>query len=361
MPIDNAILAVIYRSLLCEAPTKRFEHLANVIKGNIPSVQTIDDDDSGTDSLLLFQEDDQQNLGRLGVRLLFHCIEQDDLCEAFSLLYLLHGLNINYSLYGQAFDGGLSHTTCAVAMAAVKVCLGQEPPNLDGAMEVLRGASFGVPLESEDDTERNVLIEKLAKRLLNKEDYDDAFEVINHSDNQRGWSLDASECFNAILLRHSEENNVEDASKVYDFIDRNGIAKRHKAFRAYLNCHARADNIDTARLLFETGREMEVYPSQELSDPYFFELPCNLTQIEMLFMLEEHLRKIRRTVYEGDGNIKPLMRSQTSFKIIFKENYELFETSKEQFAVAKENMIIVLSEMMKPPLRVIETEIPDEV
>lgn len=54
------------------------------------------------------------------------------------------------------------------------------------------------------------------------------------------------------------------------------------------------------------------------------------------------------------------MGSQSSFKIIFKENYELFETSNEQFAVARENLIVVLSEKVKPPLRIIDTENPDE-
>ena len=356
--IGNDVLLELYKTLVVKNRSETFKSFAEIIQQTIPLVQTIGDEDP----LFLFQDIDQETLGRLGVRLLFCCIDQGDLAEGYRLLYLLHELNINYSLYGLGFDGGGNRTVCEIAMAAVQVCINKDPPALDGAMEVLRGANFAIPLESEDDTERKVVLKKLTNDLIEKDEYTDACEVMHHSDNERGWFLNSSEYFNELLLRLSEEGNIERARKVYDFVVENkDIILSHKAFRAYLNCQARKGNTSYAKDLFEKGRDMEVYPSQALTDPYFFELPCNSTQIEMKFMLEEHLRKIRRTVYEGNGTIKPLMGSQSSFKILFKENYELFETSKEQFAIAKENMLVVLSEMMNPPLRIIETENPDEV
>lgn len=357
LAIGNEVLLEIYKTLIVENPAETFKFLAEVIKQTIPLVQTVGEDDA----LFLVQDADQETLGRLGVRLLFFYLNQGEFGDAFSLLLILHDLNINYTLYGLEFDGERSRTTCEIAMAAVQVCVNKDPPDLDGAMEVLRGANFAVPLESEDDTERKIVLERLANDLLDEEKYDDAYEVICQSDNERGWSLDAIGLFSAVLLRFSEKNNVEQGRKFYDFIDKNEISISHKAFRAYLNCLARNGNIGSARALFETGRKLEVYPSQTLANPYFFELSCNLTQIEMLFMLEEHLGKIKQTVYEGGRDVRSLKASQSSFKIILKENYELFETSKEQFAVAKENMAVVLKEMMNPPLRIIETEDPAEV
>ena len=353
--IDNDVLLEMYK-VLVENPSETFRKLTDVIRQEIPLVQAIDEEES----LFLFQDVDQETLGRLGVRLLFNCLEQNECAEGFNLLFILHELNINYSLYGLGFGGDPNRTTCEITVAAVKICLGRDSPAWDGAMEVLRGASFAIPLNSEDDSERKVVFTKLANYLLDQDECDHAFELISHSSNERGWSLTASDCFNATLLRLSEENSADRAMKVYEYMGKN-ITKDHKAFRAYLNCHARNGNIVYARELFEIGRDMEIYPSQELTDPYFFELPCSLTQVEMLFMLEEHLRKIKRTVYEGNGSIRPLLGSQSSFKIIFKENYELFETSKEQFAIARENLIVVLSEKVKPPLRIIDTENPDEV
>ena len=354
--IDSNVLLEMYK-VLVENPSETFRQLTDVIRQEVPLVQAIDVEEP----LFLFQDADQETLGRLGVRLLFHCLEQNEYTEGFKLLFILHELNINYSLYGLGFGGEPNRTTCEITMTAVKICLGRDSPALDGAMQVLRGAEFAIPLNSEDDSERKAVFTKLSNNLLDQDEYDDAFELISHSSNDRGWSLNASECFNATLLRLSEENSADRAMKVYQYMGKSDIAKDNKAFRAYLNCHARNGNIVYARELFEIGRNMEIYPSQELSDPYFFELPCNLTQVEMLFMLEEHLRKIKRTVYEGNGSIRPLLGSQSSFKIIFKENYELFETSNEQFAVARENLIVVLSEIVKPPLRIIDTENPDEV
>lgn len=356
LQIDKGILHEIYKALVSGDSIDNFESLLKTAKEKIVRVQEIDDDDNSDNEFL---QEDQEHLGRLGVRLMFYFIEKNEMDKAYSLLLLLHASNIDYFHYGQAFDGGLSMTISQVAVAAVKICLSNDKP--DEAMTVLTSVDFGTPLETEDDSERREVLSKLAECLLDKEEYRLAYDLMKNSDNRNGWSLDANYWFNATLLRLSGSNIVDKAVNVYKFIEEYKISLRHDALRAYLSCHAQAGNIDTAREVFLTGCELEVYPSQECSDVYLFECPCHLTSFEMLFMIEKHLLKMRRSPDVGKETIKPLMRSQSSFKIVFKENYELFESAEEQVAVAKRNMVYVLTELIKPPLKIREFNDPYEV
>ena len=361
--VGDVILLEIFKALVQDDSINRYEKLVMLVKEKIPQIQAVPEDDEELEELLILHNEDQENLGRLGVALLFRCIERNEMSEAFSLLNLFHKVNINYSYYGVAFDDNHpDRTKSQIAMAAVKVCLRQCTPNLEGAIEVLRAADFGVPSTNEDDTERKSLLVQLVDGLLNDEEYEYAYEVVTQSDNRQGWSLDAGCCFNKVLLRLSEGDFAAKAAEVFSLIEKYNIEKDKRSFRAFLNCHARAKNMETARELFEMGRQMEIYPWQERSDPFVFECPCNLTQTEMLFMLEEHLQKAKKRICtDSCSTMKPLMEAQNAFRIVFKENYELFETSEEQIATAKENMTFVLAERMKPKLKIVETENPDEV
>ena len=372
MHLDNPILLSIYNSLLDDKPSERFDDLSQLVKSEVPVVHTINEEEEEADRagspLIVLQDADQEYLGRLAVQLIFHCVEKDDFVEAYQILHLLHALQINYYYFDESFDENQpNRTQCEITMTAVKVCLRLNERQLNGALEVLRGANYGLPtttgeiLSSDDVVLRRSVLMELTKDLLLTGEFEDAYEVLERLDPEDDTSAASSQEFNSFLLRWSAEDNVENATILFEFITSKELKYDPKAFSEYLNCMARNKQFDRARELFKTGAQIEIYPPQEMTDPYMFELPCSLTRFEMLFMLEEHLKKIRRTVFEGKGEIKPLMKVQSGFQIIFKENYELFETSQEQNRIAKENMAYVLIEMMKPPLKVIETENPDEV
>ena len=372
MQLDNSILLSIYNSLLDDKPSERFHDLSQLVKSEVPVVHTINEEDEETDRagspLIVLQDEDQEYLGRLAIQLIFHYVEKEDFVEAYQILYSLHALQINYYYFDESFDENKpNRTQCEITMTAVKVCLRLNEPQLNGALEVLRGANYGLPtttgeiLSSDDAVLRRSVLMELTNYLLQRGDFKDAYEVFERLDPEDDTSAASRTKFNSLLSRLSTENDVENATILFEFITSKELEYDHGAFSSYLNCMARNDQFDRARELFKIGAQCEIYPPQEMTDPYMFELPCSLTKFEMLFMLEEHLRKIRRTVFEGKGEIKPLMKVQSGFQIIFKENYELFETSQEQNRIAKENMAHVLIYMMKPPLKIIETENPDEV
>eukprot|EP00795_Rhopilema_esculentum_P012437 gene12437-3104_t len=356
--IDDRALHQIYEAIAKNNPVCRLEQLLNSVKEQITGTHLVlEEDNTETDGApTIFRDEDQQNLGRLAVTLLFELMEKERPSEAFELLFLLHQSQVNYFVFGKSFDENPNRTNCQIVMTALKVCLLLSPPQVDDAMTVFRGTDYGRPVTTvEDEQERTSVLLKLTEDLLSVGKFDDADEVLNELD------IELAKYLNNLLLRLSEENNVQRAAKVYQFMDtKKHVSKEPRSFRAYLNCLARRSHIAEAKTIFEVGRTLEIYPCQERTDPYFFELPCNLTPIEMLFMLEEHLKRIQKTALYGDGKIKPLM-SQTAFKVIFKDNYELFETPHEQIASAREKMVIVLSEMMKPPLKIVETENPNEV
>ncbi len=364
--IDDKILRTLYQSMVCETPSERFKQLSEIVKSKLPGILAIEDDD-GDDTpsqLILLKDEDQENLGRLGVRLMVFCNGEGYDIESHRILHVFHALEINYCMFGLSFDRTIPHMShCEVVVMAVDVCLRQSPPQIEDAVVVLNSANYGLPNDSgekltpDENGNRNRAIGELFDLLLNEEEFEQAFDLLKNCFNDDHPIPHASDRLSLLLLKFSESRQIENARDVFQFMENRHEISR-EALRAYLNCFADEERIFAARNVFNTGCTLGIYPTADLNSPYKLEIPSDLSRVEMLFVLEHHLVLTRTEVLIPKDAILPLP-SDLTIKITEVNGSALGIWSGA--STAKENMIVVLKKMMNPALQIVDKSNGDSV
>ena len=145
----------------------------------------------------------EQNLiGQVGVLMMMNAVAVENWQTGFHILYLLHQHGIHY------VNNQSGWSPCIIALTAVECCLHLDIP--PSALEVMRGAqwvSSSIPSEKE---KRDLVLEKLIKACLAKNELAGAQETLQ----ALGNTPNSSELHQLVLSAAKDSGNLNVFSKL---------------------------------------------------------------------------------------------------------------------------------------------------
>ena len=243
-------------------------------------------------------------IGRLGVRLMKYLTSYQRFNEAFNVLRVLHDKAITYATCGAKF-GTSRHTdnnmsTCEIANLCSNLCNIQK--SFESAVVVLSHCSYGEPTESEDIdqkeiVERNGIAKKIVEGLIKINQLKDAWEVFNTINRKDLTAMSPqvqAKLANDLCCGFCKMNYVESAYEVFNFIQARNISEQIHTTKAYINCLASNNKRLEALQIFKNALANNVYDNTySNTEPLLMNLPTDLTDIELTFMIENHLNELR--------------------------------------------------------------------
>ena len=365
---DDMILAV-YKHLVDRSkPGTEFDKFVTIVHQKLTERALL----SPIDPEL--QEIDQKAFGRLGVALMHACSVKGNYLEGYNVLHVLHKHGITYATCGEGFGMDvLTRTSSRIAITASSICLNLNPPQVSGALEVLRGSNYALPckendrLSSFERSDRADLLNRLVRLLMNREQFDEAYDLLSRTDYVSGLPDGARDFLNELLLLYSQNDLVDKAVDVYMFMEKLQFSREPTSFRAVLNCVGRANRTTFARQLFWTGCLNGIYPrTHNNSAPLRMEIPSNLTTFEIQLLVEKHLNGLREhprlslrpNALSHTGNRDPLT---IIVKSVPEETSKTESELREAVLQTREKVIEVLTENLNPPLAYLDDNLAQEV
>lgn len=303
-------------------------------------------------------------IGRLGVRLMKFLTSYQRFNEAYDVLRVLHDKTITYATCGDKFGTSI-HTdknmsTCEIANLCSNLC--NIKKSFEGAAVVLSHCSYGEPAETEDFdqkeiVERNGIAKKVVEGLIKKDQLDKAWDVFNTINRKNLTAMSPqvqAKLANDLCCGFCKINDIESAYKVFNFIQARNISEQIHTTKAYINCLARNNKRLEALQIFKNALINNVYDNTySTTEPLLMNLPTDLTDIELKFMIENHLNELRSHPTYGQDKF-PLPENSSQVLQILVSAQE--NDSPSNNGKMKQQMHIIsniLRQHFNPPLQVI--------
>lgn len=145
----------------------------------------------------------ERNLvSQVGVSIIMNAVAMEKWQDGFHVLFALHQHGIHYVTN----QGGWS--PCIIAMAAVECCLHLDIPQ--SALEVMRGAQWVTSSTPTERSKRNMVLEKLVRVCVSKNDITGAEEVLQNIES----APSNGELFQLVLTAAKQKGNADVYSRL---------------------------------------------------------------------------------------------------------------------------------------------------
>ena len=345
-----------------------------------------------------FDQYDFEFFGSLGVSLMEKCLVTKAFDKGYEILHTLHAHNISYFDCGKNFGAYIRDIPpSAVAIIAVKLCMGMsQDDGLLGAVEVLRASNYAMPEDSStpDNMEYRVkVLQQVFAQLCEKANISEAYEILqnlnasphtmvplyvkilNHYSsaadfdqsfdvltemNERGFDINIPPCQSLyekfLKLCLTNEQNCEAITALQE-MEARGITLNVNVWQEILNQQPSLTSEILASMLFQRCLNLGAYPATFFTDaPWLCQIGCGYSQLEMKFLMIEHLKQLREYLLKGEHtelSIDAIRDFQITLLPRVSGTKQTFNGS-IQAAISKNSAIIkkVLEEDLNPPLMI---------
>lgn len=260
--------------------------------------------------------------------------------------------------------GGKVLSSESIALLATDMCLClHKDPQFDGAVEVLRGCNYAIPLDGsplspEEAEKRRSTFEKLSSHYLGVGNYAIVYELLQHVGDKDIFGMTSlKSIYNELLKKYIAEKKVDDAIGVIREMENELISRDPDVLRALVTCLGNIGRFLQASEIFKSSCLQGAYPPFPTGDDLWKASVWNsFSKFEIQFYLEHHLRLLNNHVAHQNRNASQLPYDEKHFKslrvIITKEENSV-PASHMTIDAAKqmqEKIIEILCSDFNPPL-----------
>ena len=314
----------------------------------------------------LLDNDDKYFLGQLGVALMHLTYSKQLFSQGYTVLHVLHNFSINYSLYSGEFGAQKrALTTTEVALTAADICLNINEPLHSSALEVLRGTNYALPtvgamLTSEEAEWRRGVFLTLCQHFTSSMEFDLVYELLDKvGDIEVFGSTELKALYNALLCGLIKNNQLDDATEIFQTMVQNSISREPQSVRALVNGFGEAGRSQEAKRHFMSGVYSGVYPPIFNKDnPWTVSVGVSFSALESQFYIEKHLISLQEFIAQhssGDGVLDDNLCRSLTVVIKSDEVPSLYTSNKyvpqdEIIHAMREKVCTVLTDDFNPPL-----------
>ena len=242
---------------------------------------------------------DRWLLSQLGAALLLHCEHYCTWEKGFQILYCLHVHGIWYINIPRPVAKLQSYPThvsdCSIALAAVDICLKTNNPG--AAIQVLNSCGWVKATNTRDASRRMEFMMKLMEHCIRNGQLHDAQKCLTELLDSRESSehtLQAVNCLGNRLIRLMLRTSQEDSAvEVCNVLQTCKVLVPSETFSNLLSCLVSKGKCDTAKELCKNAIKKGHYGELAVNgDASTIRLPAGLTQLEIYYLLENHIHSI---------------------------------------------------------------------
>ena len=277
---------------------------------------------------------------------------------------VLHNFSINYSLYcGEFGVQKRALTTSEVALTAADICLNINEPLHGSALEVLRGTNYALPsagtlLTPEEAKWRRGVFLTLCQHFTGSMEFDVVIELLGKvGDVEVFGSTDLKVLYNALLCGLIKNNQLDDATEIFETMLKSCISREPETVRALVNGFGEAGRSQEAKRHFMSGVYSGVYPTIfNQNNPWTVSVGVSFSALETQFYIEKHLISLQEFIAQcSSGVLDDNLYRPLTVVIKSDEVPNLYTSNKyvpkdEIIHAMREKVCTVLTDDFNPPL-----------
>jgi hypothetical protein len=195
----------------------------------------------------------------------------------------------------------------SIALLATDMCLCLEKdPQFDGAVEVLRGCNYAIPVDGgvlsiEEAEKRRFSFEKLAAHYLSIGNYVVVYELLQHVGDKDLFGMTSlKSIYNELLKKYIADKKVDDAIGVRREMESELISRAPNVLRALVTCLGDIGRFLQANEIFRSSCLQGAYPAFPSGDGLWkATIWTSFSKFEIQFYLEQHLQLLNKYVEQN--------------------------------------------------------------